>query len=964
MKKFCFVFSAILLMTSLSCQRKQSVETNLAQLASDFAQPPREAGIRCWWWWLNSNVTKASITRDLEAMHDKGYSGAMIFDAGTELWWGPDNPVPNGPMFSSPEWTELYLHALDEAKRLDLELGLSIQSGWNLGGPTVTLEQAAKQLTWSEVQATSDGSIEKYLPIPENNDDYYRDICVLAYPTPAAMARKPIDNLAAKTGVRELGGSAPDCRFLLNDIPAEPGEQDARLQDIVNITAHMSTDGKLIWDAPPGKWTILRLGYTPTKAHVATSSDNWKGHVLDYLSADAFNQYWDEVVDPLLQAAGAHAGTTLKNLETDSWECGGMNWSPGFDEEFKKYRGYDPILYLPIVAGKIIENREVSNAFLSDLRKTIAACVSDNHYKIFAERAAEYNMGIQPESSGPHAGPMDGIKNYSHSAITMSEFWIPSPHRPGPEKRFFVKQAASAAHIYGKQLVAAESFTSLRKPHWSDVLWQELKPAMDHEFCSGLNLIYVHTFTNSPQEMGIPGQEYFAGTHMNPQVTWWEYSDTFIDYMSRVQLVTQRGKFVADVLHYYGDHVPNIAARKESDPAGVLPGYDYDTTNEDVLLQLKVVDGEIVVPGGIRYRMLSLPDHKVLSFAVLVKLEALLHDGATISGPKPERLVSQVGGESAQQQFHELADKLWGKQPGEQGQATIGKGKLVWGYSAHELLQELGIPQDFQLSPAQKTADFDYIHYTIGSADVYFVSNQEEKTQKIEASFRVAGKQPHIWDPVTGSTRQANAFDVGAEQTTVPLQFEPHESYFIVFDGEISDTSVKVDAVNFPERHTIAEIAGPWQVSFDTSWGGPQSVEFAELMDWTQSENPGIKHYSGPATYSTGFEMAQVAEGARYWLTLNEVAGTGIAAIELNGNDVGTVWTKPFRVDISGALQTGNNQLKITVVNNWINRLIGDRGKPQQEQFTRTNIKIRDDWHLQPSGLLGPVQIQCDRCGQ
>lgn len=453
-------------------------------LETDFKNPPREAGVHCWWWWLNSNVTKEAITRDLEEMHDKGFSGAMIFDAGTELRWGPDKNVPNGPMFSSPAWTELYLHALREAKRLDLELGLSIQSGWNLGGPFVMLDDKAKQITWSEVQLEGPAWIEQTLPVPKANYNYYRDICVLAYPKKEALGktRRPISHLAAKSGARELGGSAPDCRFLLNDHPAVEGEEDTLLEDIIDITGRLSKDGLLRWKVPEGKWTILRLGYTPTLAHVKTSSDNWKGHVIDYLSKDVFDRYWYKTVDPLLKKAGPLAGTVLKQLETDSWECGGMNWSPGFASDFKQYCGYDVIKYLPVVAGKIVENRAHSNAFLADLRKTIAHCVSENHYRRFAEHAAQYNMGIQPECSGPHAAPLDGITNYKHSDIVMSEFWILCPHRPKPENRFYLKQASSAAHIYGKQFVGAESFTSLRKPHWGVELWYDMKTHMDFDF--------------------------------------------------------------------------------------------------------------------------------------------------------------------------------------------------------------------------------------------------------------------------------------------------------------------------------------------------------------------------------------------------------------------------------------------------------------------------------------------------
>lgn len=1069
-------------------------------LERDFQNPPRKAGVRCWWWWLNSNVTPQAITRDLEAMHDKGFGGAMVFDAGTELGWGPDRNVPNGPQYAGPEWTELFLHALREARRLDLELGLSIQSGWNLGGPFVTLDDKAKQITWSEVQVDGPARIERTLPIPKSNYDYYRDICVLAYPrkvtegvpvtisassaqaefpvtnmvsghywvsggrdrgegptpdspewvefefeqtvkttglrltgrkgygpkvgrleavdtrqkTPAfplkdgsnevsfdaieskvirvvfegsydpihpdaprnvqvvgiqlldekgkgliagpGMARKPISHLSAKSGARELGGSAPDCRFLLDDHPAVEGEEDALLKDVVDITGHLNEDGTLIWQAPAGYWTVLRIGYTPTGAHVATSSDNWKGHVIDYLSRDVFDRYWYRVVDPLLQKAGALAGTVLKQLETDSWECGGMNWSPGFAEDFRRYTGYDPVKYLPIVAGKIIENREVSNAFLADLRKTIAHCVSENHYRRFAEHAARYNMGIQPECSGPHAAPLDGITNYKHSDIVMSEFWIPCPHRPRPEDRFYVKQASSAAHIYGKQLVGAESFTSLRKPHWGVELWSDMKPHMDYEFCEGLNLIFFHTFTCSPPEMGIPGQEYFAGTHVNPQVTWWDLSDPFIDYMNRIQAVVQRGTFVADVLYYYGDHVPNIAVHKGFNRPGALPGYDFDVTNEEVLLQTTVVDGMVVVPSGLRYRVLVLPDHKVLSLAVLEKVETLLRQGATVVGPKPERLVSLVGGTSAQRAFHRRADALWGKNPQVMAEKKVGEGLLVWGQTSRAFLQGTGVAPDFEVLGVVRQLDYQYIHYQVDEADVYFVCNQTDQPESVDGVFRIRERQPELWDPVTGDMAKTRAFKQTDGRTVVPLQFDPYGSWLVVFRHAIGAAQQGAEHGNAPVLNTVKEIRGPWQVGFDPAWGGPVSVEFPTLTDWTKHPDEGIRYYSGKATYTNTFEFDPV-RGKRYWLQLNAVKDVGIASVQLNDQDVGITWTKPFRVEITEVLKSGRNRLRIMVVNSWQNRLIGDRGKPQEQRYTRTNIGIRDDWRLRESGLLGPVQI-------
>jgi len=1070
------IVSVLILLITLSC-----CAAGPRDLSASFQKPSREAGVRCWWWWLNSNVTEEAITRDLEAMHEKGFSGAMIFDAGTELRWGPDKNVPNGPMFSGPEWTELFLHALKEAERLNLELGLSIQSGWNLGGPYVTLDDKAKQITWSEIRVKGKKQINQKLPVPKSNYNYYRDICVLAYPVKEAPAklpfkisassqqsgfpvnnitdgdgktcwvssgtksgegptekspewiqfsfekkvkisglhiegrknygpktcrleavdtrqktnsfrlknsfnklsfdpiegksiriifedsldpsfpesprnvqllkaqllgengksltpgttRKPLMHLTAKSGARELGGSAPDCRFLLNDHPSVDGEEDTLLKDIINITDKMSRDGTLKWNAPAGKWTVLRLGYTPTHAHVATSSDNWKGHVLDYLSKDVFDRYWYKSIDPLLKKAGPLAGTVLKELETDSWECGGMNWSPGFAADFKRYCGYDIVKYLPVVAGKIVENRQVSNAFLADLRKTIAHCVSENHYKTFAEHAARYNMGIQPECSGPHAGPVDGITNYSHSDIVMSEFWIPSPHRPNPSNRFFIKQASSAAHIYGKQFVGAESFTSLRKPHWGDLLWHDLKPAMDYEYCEGLNMIFFHTFTCSPKEMGIPGQEYFAGTHVNPQVTWWEYSDSFMDYMNRIQSVVQQGKFVADVLYYYGDHVPNIAVNKGFNRAGALPGYDYDVTNEEVLLKLKVVNGKIVVPGGISYRLLVLPDHKVLSLAVLEKVQKLLEQGATVLGPKPERLVSLVGGEPAQQKFHKLADSIWGSNPAIQGQKKIGRGCLVWGQTSREFLQKETVALDFEVvdvenQSIEKQWDYQYIHYTIDDADVYFVCNQTDQAVSIDCAFRVSGKQPELWDPVTGQITEADAFRQVDGRTIIPLKFDPYGSCFVFFKKPIPVTKQGIESSNYPTLNVVKEVKGPWQVGFDPAWGGPASIEFKKLTDWTQHANEGIKYYSGKATYINTFKFNPV-RGKRYWLQLNKVTDVGIASVRLNGKDIGITWTRPFRLEITNTIKGGQNKLQITVVNSWQNRLIGDRGKPQEK---------------------------------
>lgn len=972
-------------------------QVTLSKIKENFQSPPQEYGVNCWWWWLNGNVTEEGITKDLEAMKSRNFHGAMIFDAGGHNHRG-NKDIPDGPLYGSAEWNELFVFALDEARRLSLEMGFNIQSGWNLGGPRVTPQYAAKQITNGGIVIQGGKKISRQLELPPNRKDFYKDIAILAVPLKdESTLISGISDLSLKLGFSELGGSAPDCRFLLTNTPRNPNNPDVKptvlvkKADIIDLTHKMDTRGLLNWDAPVGDWMIIRIGYTCTNSHVSTSSNQWQGLVLDYMSKEAFHFYWDDVVAPIFEAAGDHIGTTLKYLETDSWECGGMNWTDQFAAEFKKYRGYDILSYLPVLAGIVVDDIETSNAFLADFRKTLGDLVAYNHYALFADYADKYNMGIQPESAGPHAGPMDGIKNYGFSEIVMSEFWSPSPHRPRPENRYFLKQASSAAHIYGKRIVGAESFTTIG-PQWNDELWHDQKSAFDHEICAGLNRLYFHTFTASPKEMGLPGQEYFAGTHVNPQVTWWDQSGAFIDYMHRTQLLVQNGKFVADVLYYYGDHVPNVFSIKATDPAGAMPGYDYDVCDETILLQLKMKKDKIVVPGGIEYEVLVLPDHRTLSMAALRKVEELLKAGAHVIGHKPEQLVSRVGGEDAQEKFHALADEIWGGdngekgeegeggEDGEKGEKRYGKGYLAWGITAREYLLSKDIPRDFVVIDGKDQADFDYIHYTIDLADVYFITNQTTDRKLIDCQFRVSELQPELWDALTGEIREAKAFTQKDGLTNVSLTLEPYGAVFVIFSKEIKETQQGTEERNYHDFESLQTINGEWKVNFDPKWGPfdsstlrpldpnqkPGAFIFPELMDWSEHSNEAIKYYSGSAVYHKLIDLDfDLKEDQKYYLQLGSVKDVGIAVVKVNGQDLGVTWTSPFRVDVSDVLKPGRNELEIKVINSWYNRVAGDEILELEQPYTSTNIVIAHDFRgrkieniqLEPSGLIGPVEL-------
>ena len=756
-----------------------------------FLNPPPEARVRAYWWWLNGNVTKEAITRDLEEMAAKGFGGALICDAGGAEQDGNDR-VPHGPTFFSDEWRELYKHALREAERLGLEMSLNIQSGWNLGGPTVPAEDAPKKLVWSELRVTGPARIERALPEPRHAPEFYRDVAVIAYPLkpdpapkkiavavssssarpdqPASYAcdgtpdtfwvsrgaeagegptrqrpewlqfrfdepvavvgfsvqgrpgygptegevlasddgtawrsvqafavkdaqqpgakfdavrashfrlvfydsldprfpqsprnvqvaeaqllgpngvvlnvaesrRRPIQMWAQKALHKALSFSAPDTTPLLEELPAEPGEEDTRAADVIELAAHLDSDGTLRWEAPAGQWEILRFGCTLNDhCRVSTCSDGWQGYALDPFDAGAFRKYWDQVVEPLIADAGPLAGTALKYLHTDSWEVEVANWTPTLREEFRRRRGYDLIPFLPVIAGRIVDSRPASNRFLHDFRKTMGDLAVDNHYRLFSDAAHRHGLLLHPESGGPHAVPVDSLRCLGMDDAPMSEFWAWSwRHRIGDTNRFFVKQPASAAHTYGRRLVLAEGFTTIG-PHWQETLWDNLKPAFDQAACEGLNRLVWHAFVCSPAEMGLPGQQYFAGTHLNPNSKWWSKSPAFLAYLNRCQYLLQQGTFVADAVYYYGDHVPNFAQLKRSDPARVLPGYDYDVATEEVVLtRMSVRDGRIVLPDGMSYRILVLPERPAISLAVLRKIKELVTAGATVIGPKPNQ---------------------------------------------------------------------------------------------------------------------------------------------------------------------------------------------------------------------------------------------------------------------------------------------------------------------------------------
>ena len=922
---------------------------NAASLDDGWQNPPNEARLRAYWWWLNGNVTSNSITRDLEEMKAKGFGGAVLIDANGADQSG-NATVPHGPDFFSPAWRALYKHTLNEANRLGLEISLNIQSGWNLGGPTVTKDDAAKKYVWSETKISGGTNLEIKLPEPKSRENFYHDSAIVAYKIKNAAPSAPLKNWKQKALQESLKPfSSPNSSSLFEEIPATSGEQDAEAADVVDLTKKVSR-GILKWDAPAGEWQIFRFGYTVgDHAYVSTASDYAGGFAIDVYSATAFQNYWNAIVAPLIEDAGPLAGKTLKYFHTDSWEIELANWTPTFPEEFKKRHGYDVFPWLPVLAGRIVNSRAESDRFLFDYRQTLGDLAIDNHYRLFRDQAHAHGIGIHPESGGPHAVPIDAQRCLGWDDVPMSEFWAWSwEHRIGDANRFFVKQPASAAHTYGHRITQDEGFTTIG-PNWQEKIWDNLKPAFDKALCEGMNRLVWHAFVCSPDETGIPGQQYFAGTHLNPKVTWWEKSTPFLSYINRCQFLLQQGLFSADVLYYYGDHVPNFSQLKKSDPAKIQPGYDYDVITAEALIErASVRDRKFFLPDGMSYRVLVLPARNQISLPVLKKISELVNAGATVIGPKPTHAETLQNFSNQDAAVRKIAAELWG-----------GKnldGRVITDKTAREVLLADGILPDCEI---QSTGgDFDFIHRMDDAAEIYFIANRATNAATAVCTFRVSGKAPELWNAVTGERIFAPAYEERNGRTIIPLAFNPCGSWFVIF-REASSAHPATAKLNAPELQTVQELSGAWTVHFNPKWGGPETAQFDSLVSWLTRPEPGIKFYSGTAVYEKKFAVDNSkfrVQNTKLLLDLGNVRE--IAEVKVNGKSCGTVWCPPWRVDVTDAVEAGENKLLIEVVNFWPNRIIGDASQPKDQRLTRTNIrKLTDKTPLEPAGLLGPVAL-------
>ncbi|HBE43037.1 MAG TPA: glycoside hydrolase, partial [Bacteroidales bacterium] len=640
---------------------------------------------------------------------------------------------------------------------------------------------------------------------------------------------------------------------------------------------------------------------------------------------------------------------------TDSWEAGVQNWTDNMPDEFKKLRGYDMLPWMPVITGQIVESAEASEKFLWDFRKTISDLTTINHYDQLTTILQKRDMGRYTEShEGGRAFIGDGMEVKRKADIPMSATWTPREADRvedvdvATRYKADVLESASVAHIYGQNLVAAESMTARGNSFAYSP--ERLKPTADMELAMGLNLFVIHTSVHQPVDDKKPGLGLGPyGQWFTRHETWAEQAESWIKYLARSSFMLQQGKFVADILYYYGED-SNITALFGNKLPEIPEGFRYDFLNSDALINiLSVKAGKIITPSGMNYMLLALDPNSIhMPLPVLRKLRSLVQDGAVVSGPKPIRSPSLS---DDQEEFNTIVNELWANQKGEN---IVGKGKILAGMTPDEAIKTLKISPDFTYTGTDEKTTLLFVHRKMADADIYWVKNRNNRWEKLQATFRISGRQPEIWHPVYGKIYPVS-YTMGKGEINVPLNMEPNDALFVVFRKKTNAKSVSLPEMT---EKNLTTIRGPWELTLQPDLGAPEKIALDDLSSWTDNNDPGVKYFSGTGTYTRIIKAEENWFNTDNRIRIDLGNLKDLAEVLVNGKSSGIVWKTPFRLDITDNLKPGDNTLEIKVTNLWVNRLIGDVQPDVKVKYTYTTIPFyQADAPLLPSGLLGPVQI-------
>ena len=1018
----------------------QYKQPSLKEMEKTFINIPDTQKTAVYWYWMNDNISKEGVVKDLEAMKRAGINRAQIGNVAT-----PEIPYGKVKVFSD-EWWDVLHQALKTAGDLGIEIGLFNCPGWSQsGGPWIKPNMAMRYLASSSVSVTGGKKLTVKLPDVAKDAEDVRVLAIpdLSIPSPfkamskngsatqdfhsdkAATLRSIVftckgqtflnsARLYAKTGgsyrlVRDITLDRRNSELNVGFVPFAPivvavpetsstdfrivfnGDADKissvtlsenpvidsypektfqkmwqtphpfwydymwsptaecsdphlvmKAGDVIDVTA-MTKDGVLTWNAPKGKWTILRTAMVPTGVTNAPAPPEATGLEVDKMSAKHVAEHFDAYLGEILRRIPASDRKTLKVVVEDSYETGGQNWTDEMIPVFKQRYGYDPVPYIPAFYGYVVDSQDKSNRFLWDVRRLVADMVSYEYVGGLKKVSNAHGMTTWLENYGHWGFPGEFLQYGGQSDEIAGEFWS-----AGDLGDIENRIASSCGHIYGKRRVWAESFTCGGPDYYR--FPGEMKLRGDKFFAEGINSTLLHLYIQQPND-SAPGINAPFGNEFNRLNTWFSQLDLFTSYLKRCNYMLQQGTYTADVAYFIGEDAPKMTGIRTPE---IPRGYSYDYINAEVLEKYAHMDGgKLALDGGMRYSVLVLPPEKTMRPELLRKIRDLVRDGLTVIGPAPESSPSMQGYPACDDSVRAIARELWSGEKFFNRVIAHGKGHVYPGASISEVMDDLGVSPDFVADDAATPVTF--LHRGLPDGDVYFVANQSEKPISFRGIFRIKGKVPELWDPQTAETRPLPQFTRLTSTTEVPLSLAPLESAFIVWRDSAS--SAPASGVNYPEANLVADVSTPWTVSFEPGKGGPENkVTFDTLYDWTGSSDPKIKYFSGHAIYTNTFDVKKLPQGEVY-LDLGRVMS--MAKVKVNGQYAGGVWTAPFRINVTNLIRKGKNTIEVDVVNNWCNRLIGEKNMPASERFTKESFTyLSKDFKLLTSGLLGPVKVE------
>jgi len=729
--------------------------------------------------------------------------------------------------------------------------------------------------------------------------------------------------------------------YLWDEQPEVPVNQCVDPAKVIDLTANVR-NGVLKWDVPEGEWVVMRTAMRSTQVTNGPASKEGTGLEIDKINKDHIGSHFDAFIGEILRRIPEADRKSFKVVVEDSYETGGLNWTDDMGEKFLQVYGYDPTPYLPVLSGVVVGSQDISDRFLWDLRRLIADRVAYDYVGGMRDVSNKNGLTTWLENYGHWGFPSEFLMYGGQSDEIGGEFWS-----EGSLGDIENHAAASCGHTYGKKRIWAESCTS-GGPVFSRYP-KVMKQRLDRFFTEGINSTLLHVYIHQAREDLSPGIDAWFGNEFNRKNTWFPHMDVFAKYLKRCNLMLQQGLFTADVAYFIGEDAPKMTGVRNPE----LPkGYAFDYINAEVLLtRASVKDGKLTLPDGMKYSLLVLPKLETMRPEVLSRIKELVNEGLVILGPAPQRSPSLQNYPAADQTVASLAAELWGSDS--EKMRVVGKGKVFAdGQSIEDVFAAIGVEPDVIIDGSPEAL---FIHRTLPDGDIYFISNQTDNVVNIKPRFRLTGKAPELWNPLTDEIRDLKNFEVQGSATVVPLQLQPNESSFIVFRKKGKPVA---GFNNYPELKPLFTVASPWQVSFKNDMiGDAFDVTMNSLEDWSQSQDERIRFFSGIATYKATFKLDEIPASKPLYISLGDVMV--IAKVKINGKYAGGVWTTPYRLNISELVQKGENTLEIEVANNWMNRLIGDLQLPEKDR--RTWVKINPwkvDSPLQKSGLLGPVTLE------